>query len=484
MEQLGKVCLKRLKRLREKASWKTKKERLELFHQLHDLIYNWTGKLPNLWDIFLPEEMDWILVQDIKNCCKRNSKLSGGFIIEFVIRAGYKDRPEIDDDGKPLLRRTTAVHYAAKKYEYSFIHDLFKIYDRFDVNYVDDDGLSHFHVACQLDCTDVVEKFLELGQDPNSRVQQTGDSPLHSAVSTSRDCIEVVKLLIENGADPNSANEEGTTALHMISNRIYYYEYVFRDFVQTFFKIIEDRRRTIQLEARDNLGRTALELAVATLAPELVRILLDRGADISNLVFPTELGEGVDKMFDEYYDVFEMRVASRVLAVLDCLEQRGYQLDRGGILAVMKLFLKHECFRRSSEATAFFDLYVLDGRSFEAHAKKMMINPSLSLHELVRLRPGEAEKRLTYLDYYKLTSQKIRNIHHSERKKYVCTAYLNEIMARGFCRRGALDFFLELTHYRLPVLCCERIFDYLGNEDLCRIGLATDVRTPKFVTAH
>ncbi|CAB0042749.1 unnamed protein product [Trichogramma brassicae] len=273
MEQLGKVCLKRLKRLREKANWKIKKERQELFNQLHDLIYNWTGKLPNLWDIFRPEEMDWILAQAVKNYNKPNSKLSGESIMKFVIGAGYKDRPEIDDDGKPLLRRTTAVHYAAEKYDRCIL-DLFEIYDRFDVNYVDNDGLSHFHVACMYNCRDVVKKFLEFGQDPNSRVQQTGDSPLHLALS--REYIEVVELLLENGADPNSANKKGMTALHIISDQCYLYEYIYNELAEAFFKIIEGQRRTIQLEARDNLGRTPLELAVATLTPELVTTLLDR----------------------------------------------------------------------------------------------------------------------------------------------------------------------------------------------------------------
>ncbi|KAL7302618.1 hypothetical protein TKK_0004680 [Trichogramma kaykai] len=61
-----------------------------------------------------------------------------------------------------------------------FCVELFKIYDRFDVNYVDETGLSHFHLACvSPKCRDVVRKFLELGQDPNLVWPLTADRPLH-----------------------------------------------------------------------------------------------------------------------------------------------------------------------------------------------------------------------------------------------------------------------------------------------------------------
>ncbi|KAL7295211.1 hypothetical protein TKK_0011517 [Trichogramma kaykai] len=35
-------------------------------------------------------------------------------------------------------------------------------------------GCTHFHVACEYGLEDVVQKFLELGQDPNLLVQKTG----------------------------------------------------------------------------------------------------------------------------------------------------------------------------------------------------------------------------------------------------------------------------------------------------------------------
>ncbi|CAB0043505.1 unnamed protein product [Trichogramma brassicae] len=54
---------------------------------------------------------------------------------------------------------------------------LFNIYKNFNVNYTDEAGLTHFHAACMARCKHVIEKFLELGQDPNVRVGDIGDSP-------------------------------------------------------------------------------------------------------------------------------------------------------------------------------------------------------------------------------------------------------------------------------------------------------------------
>uniref|UniRef100_A0ABD2VR85 Uncharacterized protein n=1 Tax=Trichogramma kaykai TaxID=54128 RepID=A0ABD2VR85_9HYME len=86
------------------------------------------------------------------------------------------------------------------------------------MNYTDEFGLSHFHVACMTGCKDLVAKFLELGRaDPNCRGYATGDSPLHLALLHGRD--EVTDLLIRSGADPHSTNENGLTPAHGLQER-------------------------------------------------------------------------------------------------------------------------------------------------------------------------------------------------------------------------------------------------------------------------
>ncbi|CAB0028881.1 unnamed protein product [Trichogramma brassicae] len=71
------------------------------------LIVGWKDNLPNLHDLFEREEIEWMLVE----CIKGEAIIMNSILfIDFVLRTGYKDKPELDEDGKPLLCRTTPTH--------------------------------------------------------------------------------------------------------------------------------------------------------------------------------------------------------------------------------------------------------------------------------------------------------------------------------------------------------------------------------------
>uniref|UniRef100_A0ABD2X279 Uncharacterized protein n=1 Tax=Trichogramma kaykai TaxID=54128 RepID=A0ABD2X279_9HYME len=504
--------------------------------KLRPLIRNWEGQYPDLRKMFSRKEIEWLLAK----CAKSRTVLS------FVISCGYKDEPDVDQDGKPLLRRTTALHLARDDAWWLsnwdiIARDFFRIYDKFDVNYIDNEGFTHFHLACDLGLKEIVEKFLEFGQDPNC-LGQSGDidPPLHVALDSSRK--EVVELLLDRGADPSLTTTEGFTPLHVICKRplngdgdddmaeLFFkiidekYQTVQIDardqwgntplilavdckhrnstevllrrgadpnianvegstplhiicmsendeyeFMQLFFNINKEMKQPLQVDARDKEGRTPLQWAVANLMPKTFDVLLDNGANLASFVFPTEshFNAGFKYLFCESEQNFKLRLTSGARAVVEHLQKRGYELDRSDALTIMAYFAKHGFFDKSANLNECW----FDDEEFATCAKELMMNSSLSLHDLVQLRSKEAEKRLTYADYLEFAnSYEFSRV--PERCRQACAANLCEKLQRIYFRRWALDFFLELTRQRLPILCCEMIIEELPNEDLYNICLA------------
>ncbi|XP_023313610.1 tankyrase-like [Trichogramma pretiosum] len=273
-----------MKNLKESVNWEIEKQRVELLDKLDDLISTWKGPLPDLLDVFRSEEIERLLVDSISYEPKEEKFFIRFSFIRFVADSGYKDRLE---EGESSSRRTTALHLAARRNEIVIDCELFReynsimilkliqIYDRCDVNYVDEFGLTHFHVACHYGCADVVEKYLELGEDPNCLLVGKGDSPLHLALYGRH--VEAAQALVRAGADPNFANATGMTALHIICQRA---KGPFDlAMLKTLLELTHDKYRPVQVNARDEFGKTPLHYAVEQLDEKLFEILLKNEAD-------------------------------------------------------------------------------------------------------------------------------------------------------------------------------------------------------------
>ncbi|CAB0028656.1 unnamed protein product [Trichogramma brassicae] len=131
-----------------------------------------------------------------------------------------------------------------------------------------------------------------------------------------------------------------------------------------------------------------------------------------------------------------MSLASGLLAVVERLETRGYEMSLSDALKVTELFAKH----------GMFD----DGKSwrcseeFAGQAKRAMIDPNLSLHDLIQLRPDEAARLLADANPSDLYCLHKKFSEQLQEELAACAVHLCEKISRGFFRSWALDCFWEL----------------------------------------
>uniref|UniRef100_A0ABD2WR48 Uncharacterized protein n=1 Tax=Trichogramma kaykai TaxID=54128 RepID=A0ABD2WR48_9HYME len=458
--------LERLRSMRAKINWKLKKQRRSFYRDFTELLVGWLGELPNLRAIFRGVEIDWLLQEAVRNREKTPYNYRGRLFIRFVARSRYKHVPWLDREGRPELRRTTALHRIdPSSIMCDAVRDLFQIYDRCDLNYVDSHGYTHFHVACRFNCHMEVKHFLELGQDPNQVVPRTGDSPLHLAFQgieevEQRNYESGVLLLRRRDTDPDVANAEGSTPMQVIfkNNEM--------SKATTFLK----NCRRVKIDDRDGMGRTPLQWAVANLNPMMVDQVLDLGADLSNFVFPTESyfarGKRGASSFDD-----RLHCAMKAIEVVRRLERKGYQLCLSDALTIMEFITDLRLFEVTRGRRERWN----DDEVFARRAKRIQIIPGLSLHELIHLPLDEAAQRITYVDYLRFV-----NTHRywtlTERKS--CALHLFEILSRRFSWDWAMECIM-LMRNDLPLLCCYVILDYLTSNDLMNMCLTLKRRIQK-----
>ncbi|CAB0036432.1 unnamed protein product [Trichogramma brassicae] len=254
-----------------------------------------------------------------------------------------------------------------------------------DPNLANGAGFTPLHFICSRNDPELVESFFEICDENRRPVKvdarsALGDTPLHLALRVGNG--KAVELLLRGGADPMSLSKEGSTPLHII---IICQMGVDGDSMETFFKIYDEKHRVVQVDAKDMLARTPLQMAVTYVKPRNIDLLLDRGADLSSFVFPTERDfvrafAGERSSMTDRLD-FKLLLASGAVACVERLEKRGYQPDPRDVLAIMKLFAVYELFEKSADVEG---RWRDDERLFARIAKDTMIKPDLSLQDLIR----------------------------------------------------------------------------------------------------
>uniref|UniRef100_A0ABD2X7H4 Uncharacterized protein n=1 Tax=Trichogramma kaykai TaxID=54128 RepID=A0ABD2X7H4_9HYME len=368
-------------------------------------------------------------------------------------------------------RNFTPLHHALVEAELREVAELL-LRKGAATNLVDWEGLTSLHTVCKYaDDEDRVRMLVEISNEENKPVEvdardKLGRTPLHLALARGNG--QVVKYLLKLGADPNSADENGFSPLHVVIE----HRYEDDELLKLFFDASKEVDRPVQIDVRDKNGRTPLQLAVAYMFLKLVDVLLDQGADLSSFVFPSksffvERFGSIREQDERDWLWLKITVASKILAVVECLEKRGYELDRSDAVDIMSWFAEYGLFEKSVD----LDEHWYDDEEFASESKEIMVILSLSLHDLIRLRPEEAAKQLKYQNYVAFALW-IKSSDRPESHGEVCARHLCEKLSRGFFFTWALDAFYELQSCQLPVLCCEMIIAKLKNEDLYNICLA------------
>ena len=116
---------------------------------------------------------------------------------------------------------------------------------------------------------DVVKLLLKAGADAN-KADQYGQTPLIEAARYGQ--IEVAQLLLDGGAEPNKADNAGLTPLHEAAGRGNSWQLV---------KHLIESGTEWSIDKPDKFRRTPLHWAISYGQREVVKVLLEAGADPS-----------------------------------------------------------------------------------------------------------------------------------------------------------------------------------------------------------
>ncbi|KAL7306973.1 hypothetical protein TKK_0000725 [Trichogramma kaykai] len=206
------------------------------------------------------------------------------------------------------------------------------------------EGLTPLHIICKrrddgILKSEILNMFFKVNADLRQEVNvnakdKCGRTALQLALA--RCHWDAANLLLKAKADPNSMNEDRSTPLHIICRNDR------EDWgAVLFLKTCQELKLKVEMNARDKLGRTPLQWAVASLLPKNVQTLLEYGANLSDFEFPHDyFGDYIPR-----YSVHRDRMISHVkgaLFVFFHLRHWQYQITRQDAQTLVAFLCKNK----------------------------------------------------------------------------------------------------------------------------------------------
>jgi len=239
-------------------------EPLALLH-LYAAIKHKTGSVPRVWPsvpLFVPpyrhnrdQGVDRILIYTLTESSEPPLSLREAAIIGDVnlVRTLIENGTDVDSFDDAFLK--TALHQAAMRGQKEVVELL--LAKGAEVNARDRGCYTPLHYASQRGHKEITELLIAKGSNVNAQ-NKAGDTPLDVALSQNHK--EIADLLIQKGADVSLH----TAAQHGLLE-----------------KLKELISKGTDVNAKNNAGETALEVAIQEYHQDIVRLLIDKGAEVS-----------------------------------------------------------------------------------------------------------------------------------------------------------------------------------------------------------
>ncbi|KAL7301708.1 hypothetical protein TKK_0005706 [Trichogramma kaykai] len=387
------------------------------------------------------------------------------------------------------------------------------------------DGKSPLHCLCYTflesegsardDKLKMIELLLWYECDVNT-TDTFGSSPIFSLfrdfTTKDTDQVKVLEILLDHGADLKAVDSSGHTILHRIIRpnlpeycEVDNYEKLFNDDIGAEVVALL-LKHGIDVNVKDIMGRTPLQIAVSNLNSDVVKLLLDHGADLSGIAI-----EG--GYFDhDFLPTLEM--TQNLLDIIQLLEIKGYSMDMKKRLQVLTFLvgsnqflcnlrtihlldynfcsLEHwieseEGVNRYFAPVVLGDLYtsnpiytfsdhIDDFNAIDEVQKELeviasiMITKHISLLDLCKTSPDKIYKTIANSEYV----SKVNWINLNNDFPYMAEfikGQINRCLITAYCRDVATELLSFLSPIRMPELCIENIVKYFNNDNilyLCR----------------